>query len=508
MADLSSLLGAAGIGGAIGKAIVGLELETTKYQAELKAAQAQTVASTNASSQAVGNFGKFASTALLGVGVAAVAGAAVSVKAAIEANEAHLKLQNTFANNERLSDSSVEAFERQADSLRDLTGVDDEAIISGQALLGQFRLTGDQVLELTPLIVDLSAKMGVDLEAAAKAVGKATEGNTGSLARYVGAIEAGATPLETFTNITEKLGRVQGFAAERAEAEPWRILGAQFEELAEVVGQAILPALIGLSEILIRLVPLVEAVGGAIALAFDSETYTDIPVIGEVFKALGTGIEHVGFALNQTGGSTETFTDTVQKTGKAISQTEKECREQARALAELGVEFIGAAKEARTFANMSTKELKEWSKDTTESFEDAILVLEETAHQTVITSKEFHHAHLVMEREARAFAKAMREIAGETWVNDNYIKFLSEQGPEWIIRFSKLTQDEQRKDQDAWKETTNKLDQAAHSQERMIGLLDKLDKSETKHKVTIEYDYVGFDPSKPGMADRVIGARS
>lgn len=35
MADLGSLLGAAGIGGAIGQAIVRLELDSKKYTAEL-----------------------------------------------------------------------------------------------------------------------------------------------------------------------------------------------------------------------------------------------------------------------------------------------------------------------------------------------------------------------------------------------------------------------------------------------------------------------------------------
>ena len=116
MADLGSILGSAGIGGAIGKAIVSLELDTKKYQAELKGAQAQTVASTNSMSSGMSKFGGLASTALLGAGAAAVAFAAFSVKAAIDANDAHLKLTNTFQNNARLSDSSVEAFERQADS--------------------------------------------------------------------------------------------------------------------------------------------------------------------------------------------------------------------------------------------------------------------------------------------------------------------------------------------------------------------------------------------------------
>ena len=198
------------------------------------------------------------------MGVAAAAGAAVSVKAAIEANEAHLKLQNTFANNKALSDSSVEAFEAQADALRDLTGVDDEAIISGQALLGQMNLTGEEVLQLTPLIVDLSEKFDIDLQAAFKAVGKAADGNTGALARYIGQVEVGQTEAETFANVLEALGKSQGFAAERAEAEPWRVLSAQFEEIAEQIGQAILPVLQQLADLLTNLLPILAKVAEAI----------------------------------------------------------------------------------------------------------------------------------------------------------------------------------------------------------------------------------------------------
>ena len=88
MADLGSLLGAAGIGGAIGQAVVRLELDTAKYQAELKTAQASTVAGTNTMGAATSKFSGLAQTALLGVGVAAVAGAAMSIKAAVEARSA------------------------------------------------------------------------------------------------------------------------------------------------------------------------------------------------------------------------------------------------------------------------------------------------------------------------------------------------------------------------------------------------------------------------------------
>jgi len=263
MADISSLLGSAGIGGAIGKAIVSLELDTKKYLGEMKAAEGQTAASTNSMATGMSKFGALASTAFAGVGVAAVAFAAVSVKAALEANEAHLKLQNTFANNASLADSSVAAFEAQANALRDLTGVDDEAIIGAQALLGQFHLTGSQVEKLIPLIVDLSAKMGIDLETAAKAVGKATQGNTGALARYGIMIDDTGKGVNNFTATLQGLGVAQGFAADRAKAEPWLVLQAQFEELEETVGQALIPIMQAIVPVLEDLVTVLQFATGA-----------------------------------------------------------------------------------------------------------------------------------------------------------------------------------------------------------------------------------------------------
>jgi hypothetical protein len=505
MADLGSLLGAAGIGGAIGQAIVRLELDTAKYQAELKSAQASTVAGTNTMGAATSKFAGLAQAALLGVGVAAVAGAALSVKAAIEANEAHLKLQNTFKNNEALSDSSVAAFERQADALRDLTGVDDEAIISGQALLGQFDLTGKQVMDLTPLVVDLSAKLGIDLDAAFKAAGKAATGNTGALARYIGAIEVGSTKSETFTNVLDKLGRAQGFAAERAEAEPWRVLGAQFEELAEVVGQAILPALQGLTDIIIDLIPVVEAVGSAIADAFDAATYTDIPVIGEAFKGLGVGIQAVGDAVNTSG-------ENIRRNGLPLLSEMKQTADLAASgITNLGdnvdhfgilaaARFEDAGKDVRGFANMTTKEMKDWSRDIGDALADTILALEDLTTESGVTERDFIKAHRAMRREARETAGALREIAREDWVNPRYVEFISKQGPDWVRIFADLTETQQRRAQQAWKDSTKFTDDQNASLEKIGAALDKLDRGNTKHTVEIEYRYIGFDPSKPGMA--------
>src|SRR5262245_20419561 len=127
--SLGGALGQLGVGGAIGKAIVQLELDSKKYVSELSAAKSETTASANSMGSGLAKSGTLASTALFAAGTAAVAFGAVAVKAAIEAVEAHAKLANTFENNSKLADSSVASFERQADSLRDLTGADDEAIV-------------------------------------------------------------------------------------------------------------------------------------------------------------------------------------------------------------------------------------------------------------------------------------------------------------------------------------------------------------------------------------------
>ena len=303
MADLSSLLGAAGIGGAIGKAVVSLELSTSKYLSEMKAAEGQTVASTNAMGSSTSKLSSIASTAFLGIGVAAVAGLAMSVKAAVEAQAAHTKLVNTFENQKMLADSSVQAFEAQADALRDLTGVDDEAIIGAQALLGQFKLTGEQVTQLIPKVVDLSAKMGIDLEAAAKAVGKATQGSAGVLARYGIVLDKDKLAADAFGTTLHGLGVAAGFAEQRAKDEPWRLIGAQFEEIAETIGKKLLPVIQDLAQTLADNMPTVEAFGTALQRVIDifsnieQISFAPWTVLGDSVKVAGGRIGELDLKL-------------------------------------------------------------------------------------------------------------------------------------------------------------------------------------------------------------------
>jgi len=369
VADLGSLLGSAGVGGAIGKAVVQLELDTAKYQAEMKAAQAQTTAGANSMGSGLSQFGGIAKTAFLGAGVAAVAFGAFAVKAAIEANDAHLKLSNTFENNKRLSDSSVEAFERQADSLRDLTGVDDEAITSGMALLGSFKLTGQQVQELTPLVVDLASKYDIDLQAAFKAVGKATQGSAGVLSRYGIVLDESKLKADAFGTTLQGLGVAEGFAADRAEAEPWRVLGAQFEEIAERIGQDLLPVLTEFAEGAIKIVeamgPLLDLLGrlspvvGLLAEAFSkliSPLATVIDLLGdfeptqEMVNLMGSAVIALESMKQKAALAAAAQGELAEKTDE-VTESMREQLDAMLALADSTFGLITATRDNRTAEN-------------------------------------------------------------------------------------------------------------------------------------------------------------
>ncbi len=178
--------------------------------------------------------GKVASVALAGVAVA-------SVKFAIEAQEAQLKLANSIKNSAVVAKSSQAAFNAQAEAIRRLTGADDEAIAGAQAFLVQMGLTEDQVLRLTPRIVDLSSKLGIDLETASKAVGKAVNGNIGGLSRLGIVVDKTAASSDAFGATLKALGGAAGFAAQKARAQPWLKIKSDLEELAESIGATLLP---------------------------------------------------------------------------------------------------------------------------------------------------------------------------------------------------------------------------------------------------------------------------
>lgn len=254
-----------------------------------------------------------AGAGMVAFGAVALAGLYRAAQAAQEEELAVARLNNTMANSPALAGASTGAFLDQASALQDVTVFADEATIGVQALLGQFGLTQDQILQLTPLVLDLSSKMGISLQAAARAVGRATQGTAGGLSRMIGQFDVGSTSAEAFAGTMEALrSQVGGFA--EAEGATFngqlQIMQNNLGELAEGLGRGALDAfntmldpIMGLSEAFSNLSPGVqESIGqvgafgaaGLIAAGSASMLLGGVINLVDRFKALGSVLGGIG----------------------------------------------------------------------------------------------------------------------------------------------------------------------------------------------------------------------
>jgi hypothetical protein len=178
------------------------------------------------------------------VGAAALgAGLAMFAKEASAAETQQLKLTNSIKNSDSAFAGNGKALRDQASALMKVTVADDDAIVSAQALLVQFGRTSSETEKLTPLVVDLSRKLGIDLDSAAKAVGKASDGSSGALKKMGIEVKSlGADSTATEDTIAALASTVGGFAESEGQtfAGQMQIMSNSFSELKENVGKGVL----------------------------------------------------------------------------------------------------------------------------------------------------------------------------------------------------------------------------------------------------------------------------
>ena len=182
-----------------------------------------------------------------------------TVTSAQEAEAAQLKLQNTIDGSAQLGPKSMKAFNEQAKAIQLMTVASDEAVNGIQSMLGQFGLTERQVLSLTPLVVDVSRKMGIDYVSAAKAVAKASDGSAGALKKLGINVDEAKFKLDPFTATMEALKRSAGGFAQtegKTFAGQMAIMGNQVDELKESLGRGVL-------DVMTKILPVVQDVTGA-----------------------------------------------------------------------------------------------------------------------------------------------------------------------------------------------------------------------------------------------------
>lgn len=181
------------------------------------------------------------------VAFAGIAGRALYgfAQASEEANLSSLQLQNTLDNQPQLAGESAEAFTDLADAIQDKTAADGDQIVSAMAMLGTFRLTGDEIRNLTPLVVDYARKFNVDLVSAAVQVGKAMDGQSTALRRNGVSIDEALFATDRYAAVTQALrDQVGGFAEQEGETFAGSIerLKNQLGDLAEGIGTGVVSA--------------------------------------------------------------------------------------------------------------------------------------------------------------------------------------------------------------------------------------------------------------------------
>lgn len=195
--------------------------------------------------------GKAIGAGLAVAGAAAVAFGVDSVKAFAEAEESQNRLRFALEKFPKAADTNIKALGRLNEALMKKTRFDDDAIASAQSVLLQYELTGQQLEDLTPLLLDFAAKTGQDLTTAAESLGKALLGQ-GRALKDVGIdfVDTG-TVAGNFDQIMAGLRQqVGGFAEQDAETAAGKLeqLRNRFGEVQEKIGEALMPKLMELAE--------------------------------------------------------------------------------------------------------------------------------------------------------------------------------------------------------------------------------------------------------------------
>ena len=179
------------------------------------------------------------------MGFAAMAGGALYsfAQAAAEAQQAELKLQNSMQNSPVLANTNIEVFKKLATSIQGKTAADGDMILSSMSVLAQFRLTESQIKTVTPLVVDFARKMGVDLDTAAKSVGKALDGKATALQKAGIKIDENVYKTDRLKAVTDGLrSSVGGFAEQEGQTFSGKLerLQNQMGDLKESIGAGVI----------------------------------------------------------------------------------------------------------------------------------------------------------------------------------------------------------------------------------------------------------------------------
>jgi hypothetical protein len=242
--------------------IVTLAMNATKYAAGLRKAAGQT-----------STFGKFASrafdiakTAFIGLTISAIRLVPVLAQMGAESRKADIQLRFMLENMQGVgaaTDATVKRMAAYADQVNKAPGIDDEHVKAVQRKLLVFKTLRETADELggtfdrtTAAAIDLAAAGFGDMEANAIKLGRVLQDpvrNLNALSRAgitftqqeklkIIALQDSGKLLEAQNLVLESVeDRVKGIA--EASATPFEKMNAQFQQIGDSIGEAMLPAL-------------------------------------------------------------------------------------------------------------------------------------------------------------------------------------------------------------------------------------------------------------------------
>jgi len=212
-----------------------------------KLGEADKAVETNSSK--IGEFGKKAAAAFAVAAAAAVAYAGKlaidGVRAAIEDEQAQLRLANALRQATGATDAQIKATEDMILKTSLATGVADDKLRPAMQRLAVSTKSTEEAQKLLTLALDISAASGKDLETVANALGRAQDGNQAALGRLGLGLSKAELATLSFTEVQAKLAELYGgAAATNAETFQGKIdrLKVGFDEAKESLGFALLPA--------------------------------------------------------------------------------------------------------------------------------------------------------------------------------------------------------------------------------------------------------------------------
>ena len=199
-------------------------------------------------SEKVSAFGKKAAAAFAVAAAAAVAYgtklAVDGVKAAIEDEQAQLRLANALKAATGATDAQIKSTEDMILKTSLATGVADDQLRPALQRLAVSTKDTEEAQKLLTLALDISKASGKDLEQVANALGRAQDGNVTSLGRLGLGLSKAELSTLSFTEVQAKLAELYGgAAATNAETFQGKIdrLKVGFDEAKESLGTALLP---------------------------------------------------------------------------------------------------------------------------------------------------------------------------------------------------------------------------------------------------------------------------